>query len=78
MNLSFDEWFADASKPEGVSEPVDLVPYRWAKAGWEAALAEMEPPCTNPLRSEIDCASLVRDNDLLRARLAEGGSKLRL
>ena len=35
------------------------------------ALAQQEPPCNNPLRSEITCADLVRDNDNLREALAQ-------
>ncbi|MDB5094028.1 MAG: hypothetical protein JWO85_2129 [Candidatus Eremiobacteraeota bacterium] len=34
----FDEWFADAPLPAEVPEPTDLIPYRWAKYGWNAAL----------------------------------------
>ena len=34
-------------------------------------LAQQEPPCNNPLRSEITCADLVRDNDNLREALAQ-------
>jgi len=72
MKRSFEDWWAQEFTAKGGK---DNLVADWGKSlcrqAWDAALAQQEPPCNNPLRSEITCADLVRDNDNLREELAQ-------
>lgn len=54
--MTCDEWFADAQIPEGLPEPHDDVPYRWAKHGWEGAFEEVFTAITELSLVKIDAA----------------------